>query len=425
MRFLRFVLESIHVATHGSKAYFAWVGFLLLLMALGAYGYWSQIQNGLSQTNMRDPVSWGFYIGNFTFLVGVAAASVMLVIPAYVYNWKPIKEIAILGELLAVAAIIMCIGFVVVDVGRPDRLWHTLPSPFGELNFPRSLLSWDILVLNSYLFLNLFIVTYLLYYSYIKKPYNKSFVYPLLWLSIPVAVSIHTVTAFLYAGVAARPFWNASILAPRFLASAFCSGPAILLILFQVLRKTTKFHITDEAIQKIAELMAYAMALNLFLLAAEVFREFYSDTEHVMYSKYLFFGLGEHRALVVYAWSSVVFSAIAFLLFLISKTRKNFVTLNIGCVLIYIGVYIEKGLALIIPGLTPGTLGEVYEYVPSATEIMVSAGVFSLGFLLFTIMVKIASSFMNYDLAHAAEPEAVEDDSDAEEAVEAAGAVKA
>ena len=242
----------------------------------GVAAWIQQVSEGLIVTNMRDQVSWAFYIGNFTFLVGVAAAAVMLVIPAYIYNWKPIKEIAIFGELLAVSAIIMCMLFVLVDVGRPDRVWHLMPF-VGSLNLPTSLLGWDVLVLNLYLVLNLVIVLHLLYTAYHRRPYNRRFVVPLLLLSIPAAVGIHTVTAFVYAGTAARPFWNSAILAPRFLASAFCSGPAILLILFQILRRTTRIEIKDEAIWKIAELMAYAMFLNLFLFGAEIFREYYSE----------------------------------------------------------------------------------------------------------------------------------------------------
>jgi molybdopterin-containing oxidoreductase family membrane subunit len=359
------------------------------LIFWGTAAYIEQLQDGLVVTNMRDQVSWAFYIGNFTFLVGVAAAAVLLVIPAYVYNWKPIKEIAILGELLAISAVIMCLLFVVVDIGSPERFWHLIPI-IGFLNVPSSLLGWDVIVLNLYLVLNVVIVTHLLFSAFYKRPYAKSFVVPLILLSIPLAISIHTVTAFVYNGMPARPFWNASILAPRFLASAFCSGPAIMLILFQILQRTTKIEIKDEAIWKIAELMAYAMFLNLFLFGAEVFREYYSGTQHILHSQYLYSGLHGHNALVPYAWASVICSVFAFILFLIPATRKNFVTLNIGCLLIYGGVYIEKGMAMVIPGLTPDTLGEIYEYAPTMVEVRIGAAIFSIGFLVFTILCKVA-----------------------------------
>jgi Ni/Fe-hydrogenase subunit HybB-like protein len=393
MNFIRFITGSIKIVFRGSKTYYVWLFFLLILILWGGYGYSDQLAHGLIKTNMRDSVSWAFYIGNFTFLVGVAAAAVMLVIPAYIYDWKPIKEIVIFGELLAVCSVIMCLSFIMVDIGSPLRFWHMLPL-IGTLNFPSSMLSWDFFVLNIYLLLNLIVVTYLLYCIFYKKEYNKSFVLPLVLFSIPMAVAIHTTTAFLYNALPGRIFWNSALLAPRFLASAFCSGPAILLILFQILRKTTKFEIKDEAIWKIAELMVYSMFIYLFFTIAELFKEFYSGTEHILYWKYLLFGLGDHKEIVLYSWSSIIMGFIAFILFLIPQTRKNFITLNIGAVLIYGSVYVEKGIALIIPAFTPDVLGQIYVYTPSMTEIRTAVMIFSIGFLLFTFLSKIAISIV-------------------------------
>jgi molybdopterin-containing oxidoreductase family membrane subunit len=386
---LEFVKGCVRQVLRGGRAYLIWVAVLVAMIGVGVVGYVHQARTGLIATNMRDQVSWAFYIGNFTFLVGVAAAAVLLVIPAYVYQWKPLKEVVVLGELLAISALIMCLLFILVDMGRPDRFLHIMPI-LGTPNWPRSMLTWDALVLNTYLAVNLALVLYLLYKTYRGQPYDKRIFLPLVLVSIPVSISTHTVTAFLYNGMAARPYWNASILAPRFIASAFCSGPAVMIILFQVLRRTNKLPIKDEAIWKIAELMSYAMFLNLFLLGAELFKEYYSATEHLLYTQYLWQGIGEHRTLVPYAWLSLAFSVAAFFLFLVPKTRTNYVTLNVGCVLIWAGVYIEKGMGLIIPGMTPDTLGEIYEYSPSVTEWSVAAGVFGIGFLVFTILVKIA-----------------------------------
>ncbi|WP_346862311.1 sulfate reduction electron transfer complex DsrMKJOP subunit DsrP [uncultured Draconibacterium sp.] len=400
MNYIRFINGSIKLILRGSKSYYAWLFFLVALALWGGLGYIDQLRDGLITTNMRDSVSWAYYIGNFTFLVGIAAAAIMLVIPAYVYDWKPIKEIVIFGELLAVCAVIMCIAFIVVDIGNPLRFWHMLPL-LGTMNFPYSMLSWDFFFLLAYLIINLTVVTHLLYSIFYKKEYNKKMVQIVVFISIPMAVGIHTVTAFLYNALPARPFWNSALLAPRFLASAFCSGPAILLILFQILRKITKFEIKDKAIWTIAELMVYAMFIYLFFTIAELFKEFYSGTEHILYWKYLLFGIGDSREIVPYSWSSIVMGFIAFVLFLIPKTRKNFVTLNIGAVLIYASVYVEKGIALIIPGFTPDVLGQIYVYTPSMTEIRTAAMIFSLGFLLFTFLVKIAIAivFENYNIS--------------------------
>lgn len=375
--------------TRGGIKYYAWVAFLFILIVFGISAYIQQIDKGLITTAMRDQVSWGFYIANFTFLVGVAAAAVLLVVPAYLYNFKPIKEIVLFGEMMAITAITMCVLFIMVDLGQPQKVWHLLPV-VGMMNFPSSLLAWDVIVLNGYLFINLALVLYALYRLSIGKEYKLSLIWPLILLSIPWAVSIHTVTAFLYNGFPSRPFWNASILAPRFLASAFCSGPAIMLILFQVIRKLTKVEIENRAIFKIAELVAYAMGINLFLFGAEIFKEFYSNRIHKAPLEYLYFGLHGKKLLVPWMWTALIFNVIAFIIFLIPKTRENFKTLNIGAVLIILGVYIEKGLGLIIPGFIPDTLGEIYEYWPAMTEGFITIGIWALGALFYTLLLKFA-----------------------------------
>jgi molybdopterin-containing oxidoreductase family membrane subunit len=391
--FWSFVADSVRIVLKGNRLYWIWILALLVVIGVGTSAYVDQSRHGLVTTSMRDQVSWAFYIGNFTFLVGVAAAAVLLVIPAYIYEWKPIKEVVILGELLAISSIVMCGLFVTADVGHPERLWHLIPG-LGHLNVPRSILAWDVLVLNCYLVLNLAIVTYLLFSLHSGKSPNKMIFLPLVLLSIPAAISIHTVTAFLYNGLPARPFWNTSILVPRFLASAFCSGPAVLIVLMQLLRRFSRFEIQNEAIWKVAELMSYAMAVNLILLGAEVFKEYYSNTEHLIHMRYMFAGVDGHTAIVPWMWLSVIASIVAFLLFLVPWTRRNPLTLNLGCGLIWIGVYLEKGMGLVIPGMTPDTLGEIYEYFPSRNELWIAAGIFSVGFLLFTLMVKVATPIM-------------------------------
>lgn len=396
-----FARGTLILISKGSKAYYIWVGALLALMTMGVLAYLHQLQHGLIVTAMRDQVSWGFYISNFTFIVGVAAAAVLLVIPAYVYNWKPIKEIAILGELLAIAAICMCLLFVTADLGRPDRFWHLIPM-IGILNFPQSLLAWDVLVLNLYLVLNMVIAGYMLHSLYFKREPKKSFITPLLLFSIPAAISIHTVTAFLYSGMGARIFWNASILAPRFLASAFCSGPAFMILIFLLVRRYTKFQIKDSAIHKIAELIAYAMFINLFLLGAEVFKEFYTDSAHLVPMQYLFFGIGGQAALVPWIWTAMLFNLAAFAIFLIPSVRKNHFMLVVGCVLIFVGVYIEKGMGLVIPGFVPDVLHEIYEYSPTGIEVLVSLGIWATGLFIFTVLLRVAIPILNGDF-HVAE----------------------
>jgi Ni/Fe-hydrogenase subunit HybB-like protein len=386
-----FYKRTLTLVAKGSTLYYAWCFSLMAIIVAGLLFYLKQHEVGLIATNMNDQVSWGLYIANFTYLVGAAAAAVLLVIPSYVYHFKPIKEIVVLGELFAASSIVMAILFVMVDLGRLDRFWHMIPF-IGSMNFPASLLAWDVIALNGYLFLNLLIPIYLLVKFYYRKEPNWKFILPFILVSVPMAVAIHTVTAFLYNGLPARPFWNASILAPRFLASAFCSGPAIIIIIFQIIRKVSVHHIEieDDALFKISELIAYAMFLNLFLLSAEIFKEYYSQTVHIASFRYLFEGLHGHKQLVPWIWAAMTMNVIAFIIFLIPQTRKRLTTLNLGCLLVIIGVWIEKGPGFVIPGFVPDPLGEIFEYLPNLLELMVSFGIWATGLLIFTLLMKVA-----------------------------------
>ncbi|MCE5312144.1 MAG: polysulfide reductase NrfD [Nitrospiraceae bacterium] len=373
----------------GGPKYYGLMGILIAVVAVGFGAYYMQADRGLIVTAMRDQVAWGFYIANFTFLVGVAAAAVLLVIPAYLYKFKPIKEVVLFGEIMAVTAISMCLLFIMVDVGRPLFVWHMLPV-IGTINFPASLLGWDFFVLNGYLAVNLAALGYVLYRYSQGKPYDLKVLLPIVIISIPMAFSIHTVTAFLYGAVKARPFWNVSILAPRFLASAFCSGPALMLLVFQALRKYEKVDIEDKAMFKIAEIITYALGINLFFLFVEIFTDFYANTLHGESMHYLFFGIDGKTNLVPFIWTAVVLNLIAFAIMLTPKYRYNYKTLNIALVMMIIGVYIEKGMGLVIPGQTPDTLGDLYEYMPTVPELLISIGVWGIGALIYITLVKFA-----------------------------------
>lgn len=390
----------IKTVSTGSKEYKAWLGFLSLLALVGIAFVFRQIDQGLIATNMRDQVSWGWYIANFTFLVGVAAAAVVLVIPYYIYKFEPIGDIVLIGEIMAVAAVSMCLMFIVLDMGSAERFWHLIPM-IGIFNFPQSILTWDVVVLNMYLVLNLTLVVYALSKIYAGKSYKTKLIMPLIFFSVPAAISIHTVTAFLYLGAPSRPFWNTAVLAPRFIASAFSSGPAFMLIIFQIIRKTTKLKITDAALHKVAEIVTWCMAVNLFLLGSEVFKEMYSATAHIEPFNYLWNGLRGHNQLVPWIWTALIVNSIAFLILIIPSFRKNFFMLNIACAFIFIGVYIEKGMGLIFPGFIPGTLGEIYDYMPNSMELWISLGVWAIGLIIFTLGAKICIAIKTGEIGHA------------------------
>ena len=376
--------------------FYSWMTFLTIISLLGLRSYCNQMVHGLITTGMTDQVSWGVYIANFTFLVGMAAAAVMLVIPAYLYRMKEMHDVVIFGELFAIAAIMMCLLFVVVDLGRPDRFWHLIPV-IGLFNFPISMLSWDVVVLNVYLLLNVHICGYLLYAKYIGYKPNQWIYMPFVLLSIVWAISIHTVTAFLYVGLVGRPFWNAAIVAPRFLGSAFTAGPGLMIIAFQVIRIVSNYHIGDKALHILRQIVTVSLLVNLFLLGCEVFKEFYSDSLHVTSAQYLFFGLHGHHALVPWIWSALTMEFIAALILVTPSLATRFLWLNTACVLSIIGIWIEKGLGLIVPGFLPTPLGEIVEYVPTLNETLICFGIWAFGLLLFSWMLRLAIPIVSGD----------------------------
>ena len=541
--YLRFLGRFARIAFVGDWRYYAWMGALTVLVLLGLNAYCKQFVAGLVTTGMSDEVSWGVYIANFTFLVGVAAAAVMMVIPVYIYDNEELHDLVIFGELLAVAAIIMCLAFVTVDLGRPDRFWHLIPG-LGKFNFPASMLSWDVIVLNGYLVLNVWICGYLLYSRYQGKKPSKWFYIPFVFIAIVWAVSIHTVTAFLYVGLGGRPFWNSAIVGPRFLASAFAAGPALIILALQVIRRVTasssaaelsdlkakqtqhpagrpatnadidllschlpelaaltpaqrtaaltgatvfqvgagdlllkqgetdthaffvldgrvvvkreeggrlritrsvtpggqfgevsalngtprvasaiaevptrvlclpaaslrhlmenskveaiirshmseRLMITDHALLTLRGIVQVSMIINVFLLANEVFKEFYSGNLHVASSKYLFLGLHGHHALVPWIWTAVGLNLVGMVL-LILPISRSLKWLDVACVLCITGIWIEKGMGLVIPGFIPTPLGAMVEYSPSLNETLVCVGIWAFGILCYTILLRMA-----------------------------------
>lgn len=399
--YCRFLYRCLVISFQGSKMFYAWMTLLTCLTLIGLNAYCKQLVHGLYLTGMTDHVSWGLYIANFTYLVGMAAAAVMLVIPVYIYKNEDLHDVVIFGELFAIAAIVMCLLFVTVDLGRPDRFWHLIPG-IGRFNWPASMLSWDVVVLNVYLVLNAHVCGYLLYMKYLGRTPSKWLYLPFVFVSIVWAISIHTVTAFLLVGLAGRPFWNSAILGPRFIASAFAAGPAFIVLTFQVIRRFTSYRISDNALFMLRRIIQVAMVINVFLLGNEVFKEFYSGSLHGASAKYLFFGLHGHNALVPWIWTAMAFNLISLTILMLPISEK-IKYLNIACALAVVGIWIEKGMGLIIPGFIPTPIGEILEYTPTLNEILVCVGVWSFGFLVYTILLRFSIPILNGKLRFAKE----------------------
>lgn len=391
--YTRFLQRCFRLSFVGTKLYKFWMLFLSVVALIGLNAWAKQAVGGLATTGMTDQVSWGLYIANFTFLVGMAAAAVMLVIPVYVYKNKDLHDLVIFGELLAVAAVTMCLMFIMADMGRPDRGLHL----FMRFNWPISVLTWDVIVLNGYLALNLHICGYLIWCAYNERKPGKAFYIPFVFLAIFWAFSIHTVTAFLYSGLGGRPFWNSAVLAPRFLASAFAAGPAFLVLTLLVINRFTKYDVPRAALQTLRGIITVALTINMFLLGCEVFTEFYTDSTHAASAHYLFEGLGGKHALVPWIWTAIALNTFA-LVVLYSPFKRRVVFYAPACGAMIVGIWIEKGMGLIVPGFIPTPLGEVFEYVPTLNETLVCFGIWAAGLLLFTILVRVTIPVLSGEL---------------------------
>lgn len=374
----------LEAAFQGSKRYWILLGVWATLIAIGGLSFSRQLTEGLTITGMSQDVTWGIYIAQFTFFVGVAASAVMVVLPYYLHDYKAFGKMLILGEGLAVSAVLMCMLFIMVDMGQPQRFANVLLHP--TLN---SMMFWDSIALLGYLMLNL-VIGATTFDAERKGGPPPGWVKPLILLSIPVAVSIHTVTAFLYSGLEARPFWMTAILAPRFLASAFASGPSLLILLALILRGLKKFDVGREAIQKLALIVAYAIVISIFFTGVEFFTALYSNMPHHMHAfEYMFLGLEGHNSMVPWMWASMSIAIICAVLLIVPRFRANERFLAILCVGVISSIWIEKGMGIVVTGFVPSPLGKIVEYTPTAPEVAITVGVYGIGLLVLTMLYKI------------------------------------
>ncbi len=375
----------------GKPAYWIWLGILASLIAIGWACYFRQYAFGLGLTGMSRDVSWGLYISQFTFLVGVAAGGLMLVLPYYVHDYKTFGRITILGEFLAISALVMCLMFIMADLGQPLRGLNVLFFPT-----PHSMLFWDMCVLWGYLLLNLLCGWVILTAERKQVPPPK-WIYIFVYISLPFAVSIHTVTAMLYCGLPGRHFWLSAIVAPRFLASAFAAGPSLILIACMIMKKFANFDAGKEAIGKLTTIIMYAVIINTFFFLLEFFVGYYSEVPgHIHSLEYLFFGL-EHNGevynnLVPFMWLATLlnFGGLGILAYMKIAKVVDYRLVGTAAVMIFLALWSDKGLGFVFAGFVPNPLEEVTEYIPTLNEIGITIGVWASGFLLMTLLYKIA-----------------------------------
>ncbi len=371
---------------HGSRRYWLLLFILGAFIAAGIYFYLQQTAEGLTVTGMSRGVSWGLYIAQFTFFVGVAASAVTVVLPYYLHDHRAFGRITILGEFLAVSSVIMCLLFIFVDLGQPFRILHVILYPS-----PSSPMFWDTVVLFIYLVINLVIGWTVLAAEYRGTP-PPSWVKPLIYLSIPWAISIHTVTAFLYAGLPGRHLWLTAITAARFLASAFSSGPALLVILCRVARRYTDFDPGEKPERALGVIITYAFSAHIFFILLELFTAFYSGIpSHGAPLERLFWGWEDPSSLTPFMWVSAVLAVTALAL-LYTPARRRDTGLFIASIAVIASVWIEKGLGFVVGGFIPDPLENIPAYRPTLPEIAITAGVWAAGLFILALLFKITAA---------------------------------
>ena len=387
MTFLRFIRDGLGAMFQGSKFYWGWLGLLLVFIVIGLASYSQQLQQGVVITGMSDQVSWGFYIANFTFMLGIASAVILLLIPAYLFGREDVKQVILIGQALAVATVLTAMLLVIVDLGRPDRMWHLLPL-IGKFNLPQSMLAWDVVSLNGFLFLNLLIPFYILFRQYQGKPASHKHILPFIILTIIWAIFMTTVEALLFATNSGRPLWHTPLLGPRLLASAFVTGSALFIIVLLFLRRFWQYPVKQTVINMLSIIILYSLYDTLFIVLLELLIDFYNETTHAASLRYLFFGLHGFTGLTPWTWTALLLNIISVLLLSFRQLRQNIRILVIACCLGFIGIWIEKGMGFVVSGFIPTPIGEIYEYTPTFAEIMITLGCWAIGVLVFTLLAR-------------------------------------
>ncbi len=399
MRLIKFLMDYLGYILRGGPKFYLWLGFLSIFMGGWVYGYYQQLTMGMMVTGLTDEVSWGLYLANFIFLVGVAAGAVTVVFPAYVYKHEGLHEITVIGEMIAVFAVTICTLFVFLHIGRPDRIWHMMPY-IGVMNWPNSILTSDVVVLTTYLVLNATTGFYFLYQKYYDRPINKRFFMPLIYISIVWAVSIHTVTAFLMATFDTRAMWHTGMMPIRFIVTAFAAGPSFIVIVLLLLRSQTALKIQNSAIDFLMQLVTWCLGIALFLTLSEVVVELYQGSGESYGLRYLMFGMHGLTDLVPWFWASLGMTAFAFVLLLFPSIRKNHEVIPYICGMAFVGIWIEKGMGLVIPGEIPSPIGAFSQYTPTTIEIFNSVGIWAFGFFLLTLLLKGAAGILSGEVRY-------------------------
>lgn len=379
----------------GPTAYKMLLAGLALMAVYGVY-LWVFVQHapvflasnsgGLVLTGVNEDVPWGLYISFFTFWVGVAASAVIFSFAAYVFGDKHFKRIVPLAEAQAIVALVITVWGIVANLGRPERALVLMP----QLANPRSMLDWDFIVIFTYMALNAVAFVYTVHKYRLGEDLPRGFIVPFMIVSTPFAIGIHTVTAWMFHALTSRPALNTALLAPRFIATAFASGPALLLLLVYILEKTTSWLKVDFSVyRRTLNVIVISLATGLFFTPAEFHEALWYTTEPLKRGQLLATLLGGGIPLLTTLfWLWLSLGVAAAILGMLPPVRSSKAGIAFTALVTFIAVFSEKTLATILPGFVVNPLGLQASYNITPLEVFVSIGIHATVFILFAILVR-------------------------------------
>lgn len=362
-----------------------WYALVALGVGVGAGSFAYQWTQGLGVTGLSNTVSWGLYIVVFMFLVGISAGGLIVVAVSELLGTSRLQSLNRLAVLVSGTAILAAAGSILPDLGRPEMFWQMLVSPNWT-----SPLMWDMVVITLYLTIagvDLYILTR-------PRPMHRA-LRVMAIITLPVAVLVHSVTAWIFGLLVARPFWNTALMAPLFISSALVSGTALILIVAWVASRVTSFDPPRHVFADLGKLMAWFVAVDAFLLGAEVLTVYTSRVEHHTGPLDL---LLTGRLAPVF-WLEVTLGLLVPFAIFASRLRHRMPWLLTGATLVVLGVFAKRVNILLPgmyeplvgmePGIPGGRPGQPFDaspaYAPTWVEYGVVIGIFAFGAALVTV----------------------------------------
>ncbi len=367
-----------------------------VIVIIGLVLWAIQLTGGMVQTGMRNLDSWGLYITMFMFFVGLSAGGLIISSVPKAFGIKGFGGISKVAVMTSIAATIAAVGFVIVDMGQPLRVWELFA--YSNLGSP---LMWDIIVIATYLILS---CVYL--WAQIQAEKGKVSQKALRVISVIAlvcAVLVHSVTAWIFSLQPAHEFWYTALLGPWFVSSALVCGTALVMLVCMGLSRAGYLEFSRENLVKLAKLLGAFVMVDLYFFACDLLTEGFPGADGAAVVQMLVSG-----PLAPFFWIEIIGCIVCAVICFTPSLRKPGI-LGIGCALAIIGIFCKRVQLLVggfqlpnldMPGALPsslitnwsGTYEQAYAglvYAPTMLEFGVCIGVIALAFLVFFLGMKL------------------------------------